>query len=356
MYNLQAPGLLERLNQIPVDMTLEGLNQFNLAQGADSMGLQNAQRQLNYDTQADPLKLASLGLRNQTEEAQLPGIRAQSEMFGLDRDKKKATHAQEIESMLGKFKAEDLKNHLAGVTALGSSMRNAAELIYQNPVGGVPLAKQLLARTGHDDWWSPEWDNLPPQQLVLKLHEMGKAIQENGDKYSQALDLASIKAAAAQQLQAQKAAAAQKLQQERLEAARSLKRWELENKPAKADKNTMNQLAAKYRNLAVEARQDNDAEGAAMYEAEAARVLEEIRALSVAGVQAGQAGKPDVAAVANIPTVAQPTQPVATPAPNANAPAATVPQTMSELKAMYPGRSDAELKAAYKAKYGKDIK
>jgi hypothetical protein len=352
MYNMQAPGVLERLNNIPVDMTLEGLNQFNLAQGADAMGLQNAQRQLSFDTQADPMRLASLGLRNQREEAELPGVRAQSEMLGLDRDKKKATHAQEIESMLGKFKAEDLKNHLAGVTALGSSMRNAAELIYQNPVGGVPLAKQLLARTGHDDWWSPEWDKLPPQELVLKLHEMGKAIQENGDKYSQALDTANIKALAAQQLQAQKAAAAQKLQQERLEAARSLKRWELENTPAKADKNTLEQLAARYRNLAVEARQDGDAEGAAKYEAEAARVLEEKRVLLQAGARVGQEGKPDVATMANLPTVAQPQQPVATPAPNAVA----VPQTMAELKALYPGRSDAELKAAYKAKYGKDIK
>lgn len=353
MYNLQAPGVLERLNQVPVDMTLEGMRQFNLAQGADSMGLQNAQRQLNYDTQADPLKLAGLGLRNQTEEAQLPGVRSQSEMLGMELDKKKATHAEEIQSMLGKYKAEDLTRHLQSVSALGSSMRNAAEIVWQNPMGGADIAKQLLARTGHDDWWSPEWDKLPPQQLALKLHEMGKAIQENGDKYSQALDTANIKASAAQQLQAQKAAAALKLQQDRLEAARRLKRWELENKPAKADKNTLEQLAAKYRNLAVEARQDGDTKGAVMYEAEAARVLEEKRTLNQASARVGQEGKIDAPAVAGLPQVAQPQQPVATQPPGVAQPA--VPKTLSDLKAMYPGRSDAELKAAYKAKFGKEI-
>lgn len=69
---------------------------------------------------------------------------------------------------------------------------------------------------------------------------------------------------------------------------------------------------------------------------------------------ATQEGKPNIAGVAGVPAVARPQLP-STPSATPKAAPAKV-HTITELKGMYPGKSDAEIKAAYKAKFGVEPK
>ena len=48
---------LTKLNQVPLDMTLEGLKAVGQGQQADTIGLQELMREQQFNQQADPFKL-----------------------------------------------------------------------------------------------------------------------------------------------------------------------------------------------------------------------------------------------------------------------------------------------------------
>lgn len=353
MYQLQAPGVLQNLDKVPLDMTLAGLDNLNRAQELDSMGMQDTSRRLAFDTQADPMRLQQLDLGNQTSLAQLPGIKAQSRMRQLDADRQERTHELEISKLLKQYKADEVKQYVSGISTLGVNLRNAAGLVASNPVGGRWIAKQMLEQSGQGEFWNPDWDNLPPGQLAMAMSELGTEIQSNGDKYTQALDSITTKGSIQERLQQQRLEAQLLMQRERSAAAERLKKMASEA-GAKKDPTTLNGLAARFGQLAFEAQAEGDPK-AAEYAAAQQTILEQMRLIASAGADARAATGINVPGVSGLPANAPPAPmpPVVQPQAAPTKPAAQKPQhTLSQLKQMYPGKSDAEIKAAYKAKFG----
>lgn len=61
---METLNALGRLNQVPLDMTLEGLRSIGQTQQADQIGLQEMLRKQQFEQQADPMRLQQMGTEN----------------------------------------------------------------------------------------------------------------------------------------------------------------------------------------------------------------------------------------------------------------------------------------------------
>jgi len=195
---LQSMGVLQNLNNVPVDMTLSGLDALTNAQQMDAFSLQDRQRKLDFDTANDPLLLERQRLDNEGALARLPGIQADSEIKQRESKKQAIMFDDEIAELRKQYSDNDIKRYIQGINQLGGVFRNAAEFAFQNPLGAATRAREMLTQAGGAEFWNPDWDKLPPEQLAQRLSEIGKAMQENEAGYSKALDLASIQAQSAE--------------------------------------------------------------------------------------------------------------------------------------------------------------
>lgn len=61
---MQSLAALGQLNQVPIDMTLEGLRGYGQAQQADQIGLQELMRKQTFEQSADPMRLQDMQTQN----------------------------------------------------------------------------------------------------------------------------------------------------------------------------------------------------------------------------------------------------------------------------------------------------
>ncbi len=189
----QTPQGLAQLYSLPPEAVMDGMRLQEQMQQSDAMSLQNQGRQLQYDQQADPFKLAQLGLQNQTTQAQLPGAQADSSMRVRKNSNEEWLNPQMVKDLQGKYKSAELKRHVDDIDALGEVFTRSASGIASNPLVGKAKLKQQLEDSGHGDMWNPAWDNLSPDELFNAINTRGKQIQDTSSKFRHGLGLLDAK-------------------------------------------------------------------------------------------------------------------------------------------------------------------
>lgn len=172
LQNMYAPDM-----RIP-DFSAQSLRLEDMMNQANQMELQDQKRKLDYDTAADPLNLERLSLGNQTSQAHLPGIEAESAMKQRKNRYEDIFNNEALNSIRGKYKAEDLDRHITEMGDIGTMLQQGAEDIYNNPVGGWQRVKARLDAAGHGDIWNPAWQGLPPDQLQRTLKKEGESLAD----------------------------------------------------------------------------------------------------------------------------------------------------------------------------------
>lgn len=329
---------LGQMSRVPVGLTLDALQTINRGGAADENNLAAMMQQNEHQSRMYPMQEQQQQLANDTSLAQLPGIQANSSMLQRKNSNEGIFNDSHIQDILGKYKADEIQRHVQSMDALGTSAQQAAELVAKNPLGGAAIAKDLFKRSGHADMWNPEWDNMSPGQLAMTLDEAGKAIQSAGTKFNQALSTQQIKAEAAMRLEASREAARQALQDSRLSALREMQQLTLSFKQ-KLDKPNLEQLAARAMLHAQQADADGDTALAAKFRKQGEEAQKAAESIKAAGAVATTDVKPALG-------------PMGIPTNKDVRDKAASQHSLSQLKQMYPGKTDDELKTAYKAKFG----
>lgn len=135
--NLPAPSTLQ-------DIFSMNPGAFNQAQGMLDMGMQQGQADLRktqlqnmFDEQNDPLRVQSQRLSNEGLEAQIPGMRADSQIKGMNADKQRELQPDAIAAARSKFLKEasdddiaQLENHARGMAmSKDESVRKQGEFL-----------------------------------------------------------------------------------------------------------------------------------------------------------------------------------------------------------------------------------
>lgn len=214
LQNMYAPDM-----RIP-DFSAQSLRLEDMMNQSNQMELQDQQRKLNYDTAADPMNLEKLSLSNQTSQAHLPGIQAESAMKQRKNKYEDIFNPEAINSIRGKYKTEELDRHINEMGDIGTLFQQGAEDVYNAPVGGAQRVKARLEAAGHGDMWNPEWEGLPPAQLQRALSESGSALADTVPKLRSSL----LKEASAERIAAGNNATTLTAEEMRIEAGKYKKK------------------------------------------------------------------------------------------------------------------------------------
>jgi hypothetical protein len=334
---------------------------FQQAQGLIDLGTQGAQQGLQkgaqdiaYNEQANPLRLQQMQLGNDTTEAQLPGVRANSGMQVRKNSLESQLEPEMLASMRGKYGAEALNNYGKVFDELGDIYAQGAGAIAANPIAGRAALKQKLQEAGHPEMYNPEWDNMSGADLYNAINETGTNMQKNGMKFKTTMSQLDRKENLALELQDRKAALAKDLRDRQDATATAIEKMKEAARKA-LDKPTMEGLAGRYAAMAQEATQAGDSEAATKYYGLANDTLKEARAIKAAGVAEGNAPKVNIPGVTDLPAngVQPPPTlgPVPGPAPGAsgNKPGNFQSPPTGAIQKLV---SNPALAAAFDAKYG----
>jgi hypothetical protein len=183
---------------MPVSGAGQAMDLLTTQQNADRMTAQDQQRELDYNTAADPLRLNSLDLANQTSVARLPGIQAESSMQQRKNSNEGITNDATIKDIMGKYSSAELARHVTDTENVGSQLSQLGALTDQmDPATAHARVKQELEAMGHGDLYDSAFANTDPGALGTKLRDMGGAITSEATKYKNAMALAEAKSQAA---------------------------------------------------------------------------------------------------------------------------------------------------------------
>jgi len=192
-----SPQNLQGLVDLPVGMYPQQQEFLANASQNDSNMLQEQGLKNLFDAQANPLRVRGLDLQNQTTEAGLPGIVAQSGMLQRKNKIESLLEDQHINDLKSKYSSDELARHVKDGEAVGQLILQGAEHVLSNPFVGIPQVKERLSQVG---MWNPEWDKLSPKDVAIKLHDLGQGIQNTNAKMTQALETTAMKTSAAREI------------------------------------------------------------------------------------------------------------------------------------------------------------
>lgn len=165
---LVNPTSLANLNQVPLDMTLEGMDWFNQAKQADQQNFQDLPGLLAHEQALRPLKQQQMQIANDTGLAQLPGIKAQSSMLGRKNRMEDITFDDDV-----KLKLRKLGNEL-GDEDRKTVLREAEKMLSDPDVNTRYRGMQILAAT---------------KEMFGESQKQGRAIDMEGIKHRNAKEL-----------------------------------------------------------------------------------------------------------------------------------------------------------------------
>ncbi len=286
---------LGRLPQVPVDMTLEGLAALNRTQQADTIGLQELGRQQRYNLAADPMRLQQMQINND---------------LGLQDLHTKTRTNREQDTLSPTRVMAEYKKYLAeaGSADITMAENNWRKMAMSNDPKVAALGRQGLATT---------------KEFILQKEKDAADMARVKQMGANQLAVANVRAASRERV----AALAAKAKQE-MNALKSPKDWE---------------EYAVRKQLELQQEGDLEARGALSQQIQFAQQMAE----RLKPAQQTFEGAPltDPRGVIPQPPVGQkPT----TPQP--------AQHSLTQLRGMYPGKSDAEIKAAYKARFGVEPK
>lgn len=178
--------------------TFMGINQGNqekeaaLKQMQLAQLLQHAQQNQEFAAQKQPLELERMRLGNQTAQAGIPGIEANSRLSGYNADIKRDTMGSEINSL-------KTDREMKAYKAVGSHLGSFASAIDNNPdaPAHAVLAQELQRLPPEvQSKFMDRYKGVPAAKLAEKLREDGDRILRENDSYAQAFDTTSLTSSA----------------------------------------------------------------------------------------------------------------------------------------------------------------
>lgn len=308
-----SPDGLAKLYDLPVEATIPSMRlQDQMMQSGElanqAQGIENL-----YKSQNNPYLVEQTRLENQSKLARLPGEAAQSRMFGLKADREAATQGDAIAAARAKFVQE------ASDADISMLENRAQKMAYSMNPQERQQGEQLLRM--HKDIIR---DREKQDAQMKRQIQLERIRGEEARKTMSARPLPGAGAGASD--------------------------------PILSGKAGFEKSAAAAYARAQEAMQAGDMEEAQRQTAIANQFVSQLMQLRQAGPNATQAGKLDIGAHTNLPTV-----PLREPQPFAN-PGATTPaapkpqkQTLQQVQQMYPGVPADKLREAYKKKFGVDL-
>lgn len=128
-YNLMVnPTSLSQLNKVPIDMTLESMDWLSRANDMDNQRIADLPSLIAHEQRMRPLKETQSDLNNQTSLAQLPGLRAQSNMLGRKDKMEDITFDDTVKGKLRELALKSGEDEIKGLQQQGEKM-----LYSQNP-------------------------------------------------------------------------------------------------------------------------------------------------------------------------------------------------------------------------------
>lgn len=282
---------LGRMNQVPVDMTLEGLAALNRTKQSDEIGLQELMRQQQFNQQADPMRLQQMQTANDTSLQTLHQMKRSNREADFVSEKKMQA---ELIGYLSKAKQGDID----------LAVSRLQEMALSEDPQMASKGRFLLQGT---------------KEFLLQKMQDEAAMARTKQQGANQLEVANVGAASREKVAALAAAA-------RREQAvlKTPKDWQ--------------EYAVRQQMLLT---QEDDAEARRALEQNilyAQTMAERLRPPQ-------QVMNPELTGGMQVdPRGAVPTPPAAKP----NA----AQHSMSQLRSMYPGRSDAEIREAYKKRFG----
>lgn len=336
---------LGQMNNVPVDMTLEGLNQYRQGQQADQMAMEDLPGLIQHQQNMRPLQEQSLAANSAATLAQIPGMQADARMKNVQADTAEKTQQSNIEALIAKHGHEKMQSYLDEVAGMGPLMQQAAAVVMTNPVGGSKIAKQMFERAGHGDMWSPMYDKMDQATLIDALQTQGRQINAAMPRMQQAVDVASLKAEYQARLEAAKIASRESIAAGHNQLKRDVSQAELAFKNEHQTPNYQ-QLSARYSELARQAYASGNSDYGQQLDQEAQRL--DALAKQYAAIQGNinNQGKVDVTGLTGgaIPTL-NPNR-TATTTPGAQFPQRggqqqqqTTPQTQYQQGKTYQGKT-----------------
>lgn len=331
----------------------EQMNDLKQKQLADM--IMQAQQEAQQKAQMNPLLLAHQGLVNQGLQAGLPGIAAKSDQEATTAAKARGTLSTDID-------AGNVANRTKMFTEVGQHFGSVAGAIEDNP-GVSPhtvFAQQLQNLNVPPEMAQgimQRYANVPPGQLAARLKADGDRILRETPAYTQATDVAGIEGKNRLAVANAQGANALAVENARIAAGKYNK---------KSTSMDVNQALLKYGHTAAAtaeiydraaqiATEGGDDQEAARY----TQLAQNARLRAAEDASNRGLAKPgiDAPAVANLPQTTPPAAnaPVGTGTTPAQ-PNAHPVQSLSSLSKLYPGVPPDQLRAAYKRKFGVDLK
>lgn len=291
----------------------------------------------------NPLLQSQQRLNNQTLDAQLPGHVGDSMTKFAGGQVAAAGVPDKIRTQASDAQGKLADNAAAEIARFGKTL----SMISSQTAGMAPLARSIFI----GNQIMQVAPNLPDDQVQTmmqlspeQLTEVGKRISLADPKHQQEID----KQGMVEKGLNDRSAATNQTQKEVAEIYASARKKAAENfwVSFRSLKGAKNQHAA----LIAEATRikDADPDQANQYLA----MADALRPQAEAEIASMKPGQLDTPAMTGLPATQGPSI-----APRQAAPAQAAPQVQSlgDLKRLYPGRSDDELRAAYKRKYGKEL-
>lgn len=329
---------------------LEGMNQVGMANQAKQQALTKGQQDIGLADLMNPQKVREAELVNQTRQAQLPGIEAQSAMQGDKARMSKDTYAADLENTLKGYKFKDRERELKEMEMGGQAYMQAEPLLATIP----PPARHAAAKRLLGAFYQPEFDKVPPEELGRILNFVGSEMMGAQQKLFQAQNIQDSKTQAALAIQDKKSDTARSLAAYKASLLEKTAAIKKEAKPENYEKTA----AALLR----QAQQETDPERKAILYEEAQVFVNLRDADQKTRAAAAAAGKIDIGAETGMATV--PAKPAPNIIPNTSPPIQNNPlaaspkptiKSVKDLSAMYPGVPPAKLKELYKKKFGVDL-
>lgn len=201
-------NLVDIFSNPSISAQMMAREQFANAAANDQLSQQKAMQDYLYQEQENPLKLEQLGLNNQTTQAQLPGVAANSRLLGVNADMAEATKDSNISAKLSgnrkqmsQDQADMLNNfgqqmgQLADYVAGGGSLLAIQDKVPANVLqmlqqpGGVQKAKALSDKIalGYNDY---------KQKNSLQSAELSSREREGSANRANALEIARMRTSA----------------------------------------------------------------------------------------------------------------------------------------------------------------
>ena len=169
---LVNPTSLANLNQVPLDMTLEGMDWFNQARNADTQNFQDLPGLLAHEQALRPLKQQQMQIANDTGLAQLPGVKAQSSMLQRKNKMEDITFDDDVKVKLSDLATKLKENDIKQIEAEG---------------------QKLLTSPNPDDRWRGAQLLAASKEMFAANHRQYQAIELEGIKHRNAKELQNLR-------------------------------------------------------------------------------------------------------------------------------------------------------------------